>query len=133
MAIYLLIAGTYTPFMLVSLKNGNGPIILLFVWGLAFAGILSEIYLTGRAVKIGQVLIYLGMGWSCAYDLESLKSALSPAGLQWLVAGGLAYTCGVFFYVLDKMGRLNHAHGIWHMFVLVGSVCHFIAVLAFVR
>lgn len=132
-AIYLLIAGTYTPFMLVTLRDGNGWLILSIVWALAFAGILSEIFLSGRAVKVGQLVIYLGMGWACLYDLDSLRQELSEPGYQWLRAGGLAYTGGVIFYVLDKMGRLTHAHGVWHMFVLVGSICHFIAVLGFVR
>jgi len=132
-SIYLLIAGTYTPFMLVSLRDGNGWFILSMVWSLAIAGILSEIYLSGRAVKTGQLIIYLGMGWFCSYDMDSLRSALPPAGFQWLVAGGLAYTAGVLFYVLDKMNRLNHAHGIWHLFVLTGSACHFITVMGYVR
>ena len=90
-------------------------------------------FLSGRAVKIGQVVIYLAMGWVCSLDMASLRAALSPTAFSWLLAGGLAYTCGVVFYVLDKMGRLSHAHGIWHIFVLAGSVCHFVAVIGFVR
>jgi len=132
-AIYLLIAGTYTPFMLVSLRDGNGPLILGIIWVLALAGILSEILLSGRLVKIGQLLIYLGMGWACAADFGSLKAALPPEGLWWLTAGGVAYTAGVAFYVLDKLNRLTHAHGIWHFFVLIGSACHFISVIGYVR
>ncbi|MFT7288722.1 MAG: hemolysin III [Halieaceae bacterium] len=132
-AIYLLIAGTYTPFTLVSLRSDGGWYILTVVWGLAIGGILSEIFLSGRAVKVGQIIIYLGMGWACAYDLEGLRSALSQTGFQCLTVGGLAYTGGVIFYVLDKMGRLTHAHGIWHIFVLLGSVLHFSAVIGFVR
>jgi hemolysin III len=128
-SIYLLIAGSYTPFMLVTMRDSGGWLILSFVWALAIAGILSEIFLSGRAVKVGQLIIYLGMGWSCAYDLDSLRSAMPQPAFQLLAAGGLAYTFGVFFYVMDKLGRLNHAHGIWHLFVLTGSVCHFIAVL----
>lgn len=132
-SIYLLIAGSYTPFMLVSLRSGNGWAILAVVWSLAIAGILSEIFLSGRAVKVCQLMIYLAMGWACAYDLDSLRQALSAQGFFWLSAGGLAYTGGVIFYVLDKLGRLSHAHGIWHIFVLAGSTCHFIAVIAHVR
>ena len=132
-AIYLLIAGTYTPFMLISLRDGNGLLILGIIWALAVVGILSEIFLSGRAVKIGQLLIYLGMGWACGFDFASLKAALPPAGLWWLTAGGIAYTAGVVFYVLDKMNRLTHAHGIWHFFVLAGSVCHFVSVIGYVR
>ena len=132
-AIYLLIAGTYTPYMLVSLRDGNGFLILSIIWGLALAGILSEIYLSGRAVKVGQMLIFLGMGWACAFDFASLKAVLPEAGLWWLTAGGLAYTGGVVFYVLDLMNRLTHAHGIWHFFVLTGSACHFVSVIGYLR
>ncbi|MFK7830207.1 MAG: hemolysin III family protein [Congregibacter sp.] len=132
-AIYLLIAGTYTPFTLVSLRDSSGPYILAMVWALAIAGILSEVFLSGRAVKIGQVVVYLGMGWACAYDLEGLRANLPENGFRFLAAGGLAYTFGVLFYVLDKLSVLTHAHGIWHMFVLAGSVLHFTAVLGFVR
>jgi len=132
-SIYLLIAGTYTPFMLVTLGNSQGWIILSVVWGLAFVGILSEIFLSGRAVKVGQLIIYLGMGWACAYDLDSLRAALPPAAFQWLTIGGVAYTSGVVFYVIDKLNRLPHAHGVWHMFVLAGSACHFAAVVGYVR
>jgi hemolysin III len=132
-SIYLLIAGTYTPYMLVSLRDGNGWLIMNIVWGLAAVGVLSEIVLSGRAVKVGQLIIYLGMGWACVFDLEGLKAALSEAGFFWLKAGGIAYTIGVIFYVLDKMKKLNHAHGIWHVFVLAGSLCHFVSIIGFVR
>jgi len=132
-AIYLLIAGTYTPYMLVSLREGNGLLILAIIWALALAGILSEVFLSGRAVKIGQMLIFLGMGWACSFDFASLKAALPEAGLWWLTAGGLAYTGGVVFYVLDLMNRLTHAHGIWHFFVLAGSASHFVSIIGYVR
>lgn len=132
-SIYLLIAGTYTPYMLVSLREGNGVPIMLVVWGLALVGILSEIFLSGRAVKVGQLVIYLAMGWACSWDMTSLRQALSEPAFYWLAAGGLAYTGGVVFYVLDKAGKLAHAHGIWHMFVLVGSLCHFISIIGYVR
>jgi len=132
-SIYLLIAGTYTPFMLVSLRDGNGWLIFSIVWTLAAIGTLSEIFLKGRAVKVGQLIIYLGMGWACTYDLSSLRAALSETGFWWLTVGGLAYTGGIVFYILDKMKKLNHAHGIWHIFVLTGSMCHFVAVIGYVR
>ena len=132
-SIYLLIAGTYTPYMLVSLRAGNGVAIMMVVWGLAVVGILSEVFLSGRAVKVGQLVIYLGMGWACSWDLASLREALTEPAFYWLAAGGLAYTGGVVFYVLDKAGKLAHAHGIWHMFVLVGSLCHFISIIGYVR
>ena len=132
-AIYLLIAGTYTPYMLVSLRDGNGWVIMTVVWVLAAMGILSELFLKGKAVKLGQMIIYLGMGWACSYDLDALKLVLSDTGFYWLTVGGLAYTAGVVFYVLDMMQRLNHAHGIWHFFVLAGSLCHFISIIGYVR
>lgn len=132
-SIYILIAGTYTPFMLVSMPGHSGWLILGVVWGFAVLGILSEIFLSGRAVKIGQVVVYLGMGWACSLDIAGLRTGLSAAGFEWLVIGGLAYTFGVVFYVLDKLKRLTHAHGIWHFFVLAGSTAHFIAIAAYVR
>jgi hemolysin III len=132
-SIYLLIAGSYTPYMLVSLRDGNGIPIMGAVWGLAVLGILSEVFLSGKAVKVGQIVIYLGMGWACSFDMENLRAALSDTAFDWLLAGGLAYTGGVVFYVLDKMGKLQHSHGIWHMFVLVGSMCHFVSIIGYVR
>jgi len=132
-SIYLLIAGTYTPYMLVSLRDGNGWLIMGVIWILAGIGVLSEVFLTGRVVKVCQVVIYLTMGWACAFDFASLKAALPAAGLQWLIWGGLAYTSGVVFYILDKAKLLTHAHGIWHFFVLAGSICHFISIIAYVR
>ncbi len=132
-AIYLLIAGTYTPYMLVSMRDGNGFLILGIVWALAITGILSEVFLSGRWVKVGQLVIYLGMGWACAFDLSSVQSTIAEAGFWWLVAGGITYTIGVLFYVLDEFNKLTHAHGIWHFFVLAGSGCHFISVIGYVR
>ena len=132
-SIYLLIAGTYTPFMLISMPDNSGTGILALVWTLAIVGILSELLLSGRAVKVSQLVIYLGMGWACSLDFAGLISALPAPGFRWLAAGGIAYTIGVIFYVLDKASQLNHAHGIWHFFVLVGSVCHFVAVAGYVR
>lgn len=132
-SIYLLIAGSYTPFMIITLDTPAGWLILQVVWGLALVGILSEIFLAGRAIKVCQLIIYLSMGWACSFEWSNLKQALPPAGFSWLLTGGLAYTAGVVFYVLDKLKRLTHAHGIWHFFVLLGSASHFIAVLGYVR
>lgn len=132
-SIYLLIAGTYTPFMWVSIGEGRALQILALVWGMAVLGALSELFLRGRAVKVAQVMAYLGMGWACSLDFAGLRAALPEAGFWWLVTGGVAYTTGVVFYVADKLQRLNHAHGIWHFFVLVGSLCHFVAVIKYVR
>lgn len=132
-SIYLLIAGTYTPPMLISLGGDSGATILALVWGLAIIGIASELLLSGRTVKIMQLLLYVGMGWACSLDIAGLKAALPAAGFWWFAAGGIAYTVGVVFYLLDKARWLSHAHGIWHFFVLAGSVCHFIAVIGYVR
>jgi len=132
-AIYLLIAGTYAPYTMVSLRDDSGYIVLAIVWVLALVGIASEVHLTGRAVKIGQMTIFLGMGWLGSIEFADLRALLSPVGLYWLVAGGLAYTVGVVFYLLDSAGKLTHAHGIWHFFVLGGTICHFISVIGYVR
>lgn len=107
------------------------------IWALAGIGVLSEIFLSGRAVKVGQIIIYLAMGWAASFDFASLEAALPAAGLQLMVWGGLAYSVGVIFYILDKMEKLTHAHahahGIWHFFILIGSICHFISIIAYVR
>ncbi len=132
-AIYLLIAGTYTPYMLVSIREGNGLLILSIVWSLALIGILSEIFLKGKNIEIGQLMIYLGMGWACSCDLNSLKEAIPSVGYILLITGGVSYTIGVIFYLLGEMEKLSYAHGIWHFFVLIGSGCHFISILWYVR
>ena len=131
-SIYLLIAGSYTPFVLVLMRTQTGWFILSLVWGLALLGIASEVFLRGTAVKVVQMVLYLGMGWACSIDLEGLKQALHSTGYFWLLTGGLAYTGGVVFYLLDKVGKLDHAHGIWHFFVLIGSISHFVAVMGYV-
>ncbi|MFV2057562.1 MAG: hemolysin III family protein [Thiohalomonadales bacterium] len=131
-AIYLLIAGTYTPYMLVSIGDGNGPILLALVWGLAIIGILIELFKARRSEAL-QITIYLAMGWACTLDFANLQAALPSAGIIWLIIGGIAYSVGVIFYVLDNMNKLSHAHGIWHLFVLLGSLSHFISIIAYVR
>lgn len=132
LSIYLLIAGTYTPYMLVSLVDSNGPLMLSVVWGLAATGILLEIYSPKRNESL-QIVIYLLMGWVCTLEYSTLKAAITTAGIAWLTAGGIAYTVGIVFYVMDDMNKLRHAHGIWHLFVLIGSICHFISVIGYVR
>jgi len=132
LSIYLLIAGTYTPYMLVSLRGGNGPLLLAVVWGLAALGILLELRPSRRNEKF-QLFIYLLMGWLAVLEWNNLKAAISTPGVMWLTAGGIAYTLGVIFYVLDHRDKLRHAHGIWHLFVLLGSLCHFISIIAYVR
>lgn len=131
-AIFLLIAGTYTPYMLVTLREGNGLLILGIIWGLAILGIVLE-FIPGKVSRIVQFLIYLAMGWASAFDISSLQANLHNVGYWWLVAGGIAYSSGVVFYILDKAIKLRHAHGIWHLFVMAGSICHFISIIGYVR
>ena len=132
LSIYLLIAGTYTPYMLVSLRDGNGPLLMAVVWALAALGIFLELRLSKRNEKV-QVFIYLLMGWLVALEWNNLQVAIGELGVMWLMAGGIAYTLGVIFYVLDHRDKLRHGHGIWHLFVLFGSLCHFISIIAYVR
>lgn len=131
-SIYLLIAGTYTPYMLVSLHDRDGTFILALIWLMAVTGLLLDILVRNR-IEWLQILIYLVMGWLCALSYSDLQATLPYAGLAWLTAGGIAYTVGILFYVLDNRTRLPHAHGIWHLFVLSGSICHFISIAVYVR
>ena len=128
LAIYLLIAGTYTPFTLVTLNGVWGWWIFGTVWGLALIGMLLEFVPQKR--RILPVIIYLVMGWICLIALKPLLQALPMVGFWGLLAGGLFYTVGIIFYALDK--KLQHAHGIWHLFVLAGSVSHYFTVLLYV-
>jgi len=128
-SIYLLIAGSYTPFCLVTLRGPWGWSLFGVVWGLAVLGILQELWLKNSA-RVLSVVIYVVMGWVALVALVQLVHALGPAGFAWLLAGGLFYTIGIVFYVIDK--RLTHAHGIWHLFVLAGSAAHYIAILLYV-
>lgn len=128
-SIYLLIAGTYTPFCLVTLRGPWGWSLFGVVWGLAALGSLQELWLKNSA-RILSVLIYIVMGWVALAALVQLLHALGPAGFAWLLAGGLFYTIGIIFFVIDT--RLKHAHGIWHLFVLAGSACHYVAILKYV-
>jgi len=131
-SIYLLIAGTYSPYMMVSLRNGKGTLMLAFVWGLAVLGLLLDLLVPKRMETL-QIIIYLVMGWVCTFQFSSLQAAIPLPGIVWLTAGGITYTLGVIFYVLDSMNKLRHAHGIWHMFVLCGSICHFFSIILYVR
>jgi hemolysin III len=128
-AIYLLIAGSYTPFALVSLRGAWGWSLLSIVWTLALFGIAQEI-LFAKGARMVSLVIYLLMGWLAAVAVSPLWDALSPAGFAWLAAGGALYTVGILFYVADT--RVRHGHGVWHLFVLGGSSCHFFTVLLFV-
>ncbi len=131
-SIYLLIAGTYTPYMLVSLRESNGLIMLVLIWVMAVIGLLLDIFIKKR-IEWLQVLIYLVMGWVCMLNYSELQAAIPSSGVVWLTLGGIAYTVGIIFYVLDNLKKLRHAHGIWHLFVLSGSICHFISIVAYVR
>jgi len=126
--IYLLIAGTYTPFTLVVLREGIGQNLFIFVWAFAVLGILSKVVF-GKRFKIASVLSYLVMGWIGVLAVEPLFSALGWAAVSLVVAGGLAYSVGVVFFAWKS---LRHHHAIWHVFVLVGSIFHFLAIAIYV-
>jgi len=124
-AIYLLIAGTYTPFTLLTLRGGWGWSLFGVIWGLAIVGSVFKILFIGRFRKTS-VVIYLLMGWLVVVGLKPLLASLPLAGFVWLMAGGAAYTLGVVFYAWKS---LPHHHAIWHVFVMLGSTCHFFAVM----
>ena len=128
-AIYLLIAGSYTPFTLVTLRGPVGWTLFGAVWGLAVLGIAVDVLLAHRR-RIIPVILYLLMGWLVVLTLEPLLRVLPMNGFWWLLAGGVLYTGGVVFYALDK--KLPHSHGIWHLFVLGGSITQFMAILFYV-
>jgi hemolysin III len=124
-AIYLLIAGTYTPFLLVNLRGAWGWALLGVVWALAAAGIVFKVWFVDR-FQILSTAIYIAMGWLALIAVKPLFAAVPTAGLFWLVAGGLLYTIGVLFFASK---RVPYNHAIWHVFVMAGSICHFLAVL----
>jgi hemolysin III len=128
-AIYLLIAGTYTPIALITLQGRWGWTLLGLVWALAVAGMLQEHFLGRRTRKLS-LLLYALMGWLVVIAWGPLTQALPTGGMAWLLAGGLTYSAGIYFYVRDS--RVRHGHGIWHLFVLAGSLCHFLCMLLFV-
>jgi hemolysin III len=127
-AIYVLIAGTYTPFALGVFKESWGWSMFTLIWSLAVAGVLLKCFATRLYPGLSTV-VYLGMGWLALAAFDPLLEELPRAGLAWLVAGGLAYTLGVVFYALDA--RVRYAHFTWHLFVLGGTACHFVAVLGY--
>lgn len=124
-AIYLLIAGTYTPFALVAVQGASGWWLFGVIWGLAATGMVLDA-LPSKGPRVVPVIIYLVMGWSCIFVLDPIISALPPAGVWFLVGGGLFYTSGIIFYVLDRW--YSWCHPIWHLFVLAGSACHYFAI-----
>jgi hemolysin III len=126
--IYLLIAGTYTPFNLITLHGPWGWSLFGVTWGLTLVGIVFKIFATGRFEKLS-LAIYLGMGWCAIVAIKPLLHALPTGGLILLLVGGLSYSGGVAFYVWE---RLRYHHAIWHVFVLGGTVFHFFAILFYV-
>jgi hemolysin III len=127
-AIYILIAGTYTPFTLVTLKGAVGWVVFGVCWAMALAGVVLKLYFTGRYHRVSTAM-YLFMGWVIVFAIKPLVANLSSEGLFWLVVGGLSYTVGAVFFCLGKV-KFNHA--LFHAFVLLGSISHFIAVYFYV-
>jgi len=127
-AIYLLIAGTYTPFLLVSMRETVGWLFFFIIWGIAVFGILLKVKFKHR-FKLLRVATYLLMGWLVVLTIDDLKAGFSSDGLNLLISGGVIYTLGVIFY-LNK--RIPYSHAIWHLFVLGGSVCHFYSIYLYV-
>ena len=126
-AIFLLIAGTYTPFTLGILRGAWGWALFGTVWGLALAGILFKV-VGGLRYPIASTVIYVAMGWLVVVAVQPLWQRMPQAGLMWLVAGGVAYTGGVAFYALK---RVRYSHFLWHLCVLIGTTCHFFAVIGY--
>ena len=126
-AIYLLIAGTYTPFLLIAIRGVWGWTLLIIIWGLALLGISFKTLFTHRFEKIS-VLTYILMGWLSLVAINELVANLPVSGIIWLAVGGVVYTVGVVFYVLH---RIPYTHALWHVFVLAGSICHYVAILLY--
>ena len=127
-SIYLLIAGTYTPFLLANLRGRWGWSLFGVIWGLALAGIVFQVFFVHR-FRLAQTLIYLAMGWLVVVAFKPLLARVPRPGLLWLLAGGLCYTVGAVFYLWKK---LPYHHAVWHLFVLGGSICHYFAILFYV-
>jgi len=127
-SIYLLIAGTYTPFLLVNLRGAWGWSLFGVIWALAMAGIVFQVYFV-RRFRLAQTLIYLAMGWLVVVAVKPLFDHVPRPGLLWLLFGGLCYTAGTVFYLWKK---LPYHHAVWHLFVLGGSICHYFAILFYV-
>lgn len=127
-AIYLLIAGSYTPFTLVALQGSWGPTLFCAIWTLAALGIVFKLFFTGK-FELLSTMIYLMMGWMAIVAVDELAVSLSNEGLAWLIAGGVSYSAGVIFFIRKKP---RYHHAIWHLFVLAGSACHYVAVFLYV-
>ncbi|MCQ4242653.1 PAQR family membrane homeostasis protein TrhA [Stutzerimonas stutzeri] len=129
LSIYLLIAGSYTPFCLVTLRGSWGWWLFGIVWSLTIIGMLQEIKPRSEA-RVLSLVIYAVMGWIVLVAVKPLIAALGGAGFAWLAAGGVLYTVGIIFYAYDQ--RFRHWHGIWHLFVIAGSLLHFVAIAGYV-
>ena len=127
-SIYLLIAGTYTPVLLIAIPNGLGWILFWVVWGIAAFGLILKLFFTGRFERFSTFL-YLAMGWLAIIPYSELTTALDAKALTLLISGGVAYTVGVLFYAIEK---IPYNHFIWHLFVLGGASCHFFMVYLYV-
>ena len=125
--IYVLIAGTYTPFTLGALRGRWGWTLLCAIWALAIVGVVLKATI-GFRYPAASTMLYLAMGWLILVAVRPVWLHVAPAGIAWLVAGGLAYTTGVAFYAA---GRLRFGHFVWHLLVLLGSACHFVAVMRY--
>jgi hemolysin III len=128
-SIYLLIAGSYTPFTLITLRGGWGWSLFGAIWGLAIVGIVLD-SLPQKGHRVLPVVIYVFMGWLLVIALKPLLRVLPLIGLAWILIGGVFYTSGIVFYALDA--RVRHFHGIWHLFVLAGSLSHYVTMLLYV-
>ena len=128
-AIYLLIAGTYTPFTLVTLRGPWGWSLFGVVWGLAVAGIIQELTIA-KGARWVSLVIYIVMGWVAVIGVVPMIDALKWSGFAWVIAGGVVYTLGTVFYIFDD--RYRHWHGIWHLFVLAGAAIHYVAIFVYV-
>jgi hemolysin III len=128
-AIYLLIAGSYTPISLITLRGPWGWTLFGLIWSLALLGVVQEL-LFGHRTRRPSLVLYVLMGWLVVIAINPLMRAMPTAGLLWLLAGGLVYSMGIYFYIHGE--RVRHFHGVWHLFVLGGSVCHFICILLYV-
>jgi hemolysin III len=127
-AIYLLIAGSYTPFLLVAMRTDGGWWLFGTVWALATAGIVKKLWFRHRFPKIA-LASYLAMGWLIVVAAPQLVDAIGPNGLAWLIAGGMCYSVGAIFYVVK---RIPFNHAVWHVFVLGGGICHFLGIVWYV-
>ena len=127
-AIYVLISGTYTPFMLITLKGTTGWTIFAISWAMAISGIILKLFFTGR-FNLLSTAMYVFMGWLIIFAIKPMIAALPPTGMAWLLAGGLAYTFGAVLYAIK---RIPYNHAIFHLFVLAGSICHYVAVYEYV-